>query len=367
MMNSTKDMKPWRAVLWMAGALVLAGCGGSGTSSNTGGNGGGGGGGPFATILQQGPSFGDSQAAINEAGLMVGEIPVTNTNFFADSWPIKGQFSALPGPGQKGALNNLNTSASCLNNSGVIAGSEFNGGTSDSTPIAWQNNNLINLKFPTGTETYNLFGIDNQNQIVGENGALLTSGVTPQGYYWPSLTAEPVALNPVGFYPIAINNKGEAVGVQPVGSSYEFFKIDVNSTATATNLGFSAPQAVNNSQFLQNGIAINDSGTIVLTSGSALNMFELSSSGVKTQIGTGDCPEAINAQGDVVGTTVKQRAFIYTPAKGVVDLNTYLNPKLGITVTSASAINSAGQVLAQGSSTTGGLLFLALQLPAGTF
>jgi probable HAF family extracellular repeat protein len=76
-----------------------------------------------------------------------------------------------------------------------------------------------------------------------------------------------------------------------------------------------------------------------------------------TDLGTlpgGDYSDAhsINASGQVVGTSTSAlglRAFLWTSADGMVDLNTLIPSSSNLVLTSAVAINDRGQILALGS------------------
>lgn len=64
------------------------------------------------------------------------------------------------------------------------------------------------------------------------------------------------------------------------------------------------------------------------------------------------CGRAINALGHVVGytTTVPQQShvFLYTPTRGVVNLNMFLPVGSGWTLLTANGINDAGQITGTG-------------------
>src|SRR5436305_1679998 len=60
---------------------------------------------------------------------------------------------------------------------------------------------------------------------------------------------------------------------------------------------------------------------------------------------------SVNSQGTVVGVsngTLGNRAFVWSAATGMVDLNTIVNVKSNMVITSAAAINDKGQILAIG-------------------
>ena len=107
---------------------------------------------------------------------------------------------------------------------------------------------------------------------------------------------------------------------------------------------------------------INDSGTVVgfsFTSGdAATHAFKFKNAGGMTDLGTlpgnnGSSAAAINNAGQIVGTSLFNGtpAFIYTDLTGIVKLDTHVSGA-GWILGRASAINSAGQILASGSNAT---------------
>ena len=74
--------------------------------------------------------------------------------------------------------------------------------------------------------------------------------------------------------------------------------------------------------------------------------------------GTSSFGEGINASGQVTGDSnttgnAALHAFLYTPANGMVDLNTLLPSGSGWTLISAFAINDAGQITGSGTNHSG--------------
>ncbi|MBL9189108.1 MAG: hypothetical protein JNK23_16615 [Opitutaceae bacterium] len=112
------------------------------------------------------------------------------------------------------------------------------------------------------------------------------------------------------------------------------------------------------------GYGVNNAGTVVGSSNESTNRFlhaVIYSGGTVTDIdptGTGALGSAalgINSAGTVVGQNSVGRAFIYTAATGIVDLNTLVTNLAAsgfASLTSATAINDAGQIVGYG--TVGG-------------
>lgn len=106
---------------------------------------------------------------------------------------------------------------------------------------------------------------------------------------------------------------------------------------------------------------VNEAGAIVgaaTNQGGALLAF-LWNNGVMTSLGTlnGDhCSVAINinSKGQVVGSSVVNcrsdsgRAFLWENGGSVIDLNTFVPPASGLTLTQGAYINDRGQILATG-------------------
>jgi hypothetical protein len=343
--------------------LLLAGCGGS--SNGT------------VNVQPVGPNQAISvtdlglfntygQTMINDGGTMVGAIrsPTLGT-YYADSWPMGGHFSGLPGPGLDGSKRGLDTEATSINAAGVTAGSEYNANTLQSIPVVWQNLQYTQLiPGPTNYVAYTLTSINASDGIVGYNG--LFSSQEAAGYYWQGFLSTPVALGPAHFAPFMINDNGVVVGGVVNGTSVQFYKLNINQGSVATTMGFSAPSSLTTSN---PGVVINDAGTIAVCSGTSHNLIYISAGGQQTQVGANVIPEGINQKGDVVGTYATSAAggFIYTTTKGLVNLNSYLASNSGWNILSAYSINDQGQVLAQADSPTGLIECVLLQLPSGDY
>ena len=349
-------------------AVAITGCGGYGGSSKSGTKGTGGGTTSFAVISSIGTGIEQNQ--IGDNGLMVGEEGLTlqdgSSAQFAVTQTVGGQPNPLP-PGQQGAQKEDDTVAACVNGNGLIGGFEQNVTSRFGTiPVVWLNDTLTPLNFPVSdTGSFVISALNNKGQIVGFSSPTDGVSTVDQSYYWPNSSAKAVPLAPAGLQLLAVNDSGIAVGAIPGTSSAEYFKIDLNQTTAATDLHLSVPVS-SNQNVPPRVIVINDAGTIALTSGAAHDLIEIDSSGRQSQLAVGAIPVAINSQGDIVGQTDQGRAFVYTPSKGLLDMNKYVDPNSGIVLQGTLWINARGQVLAFG--TAGGQQKeLLVQLPSGAF
>lgn len=121
---------------------------------------------------------------------------------------------------------------------------------------------------------------------------------------------------------------------------------------------------------------INDSGTVVgwsYTSGdAATHAFQFKAGAAMTDLGTlpgntGSTAAAINKAGQIVGSSAFSGtpAFIYTDATGMVKLDTHVSGA-GWNLSGASAISSAGHIIASGSNATVFATSFLLTPPAAT-
>ncbi len=108
------------------------------------------------------------------------------------------------------------------------------------------------------------------------------------------------------------------------------------------------------------GFAVNDSGQVA---GSATNNVGRTRA-VRSRIGGGfqdlgvlpsgfeSFATSINSRGDVVGQTNfiggNSGAFVFIDGRGLIDLNSAIDPRSGVSITGASAINDAGMIAATG-------------------
>lgn len=318
-----------------------------------------------------------------------------------------------------GTLNNLNTEPYAINNNGQITGYSVSG---SNTAYRWDEVNGMQAIWSSSSLPYSLGNAINDSGtvagVVGPNaGSLtpltLTSTLTPTVLSNLPGTAVTSARQALG-----INNAGVAVGFaanssninkiarwNPDGSvtAIDGFAADRNSVARDIN---NNGQIVGNSimpgTFLQHAFvydngtltdlgtpsggtrseafAINDAGQVVGWSHDTGNtpIGFVWQNGNFTSLGTiagldgSSIPAAINSSGQVVGRVGNNanlaRAFYWDSTNGIVDLNTLIDPSLGITLRDARGINDDGWIIAWGtfpggSISTGKRAFLLRPVP----
>ena len=199
------------------------------------------------------------------------------------------------------------------------------------------------------------WGINTSGQVAGYS-------FFPTGFraflYNAGVMSDLGTLGGADSFAYSINDAGQITGQADTASSgaHAF----LYSGGSMTDLG--VPAGYDSSA----GYGINSSAQItgLLTAGSVLHAF-LYSGGAMMDLGTLGGTESwgygINSSGQVVGysknapnvTDFFSRAFLYTPATGMVDLNNLIPPASGWTLQEAHAINDAGQIAGLGVSPSG--------------
>ncbi|HZV97990.1 MAG TPA: hypothetical protein VFF74_03270 [Methylophilaceae bacterium] len=237
---------------------------------------------------------------LNDKGEAVGALN-TNTSMRPFRAARGSSFRILPLlSGDSGGI------AYSINENGEAVG--YSSGTTGVRPVWWAVNGSVNeLQGLAGNSNYAL-DLNDSDDIVGVSGEALKKAVL-----WPDKGAA-VSLGTlpgfIGSEAVSINNQNEIVGF-----------------ATGTNADPNLSRAVLWKPLMQ---SIQDLGT--LPGGSASRARD------------------INDRGEVVGTSTSSqgdRAFIWTAAEGMLDLNTlFVLP--GVVVTDAVGINKTGDIVVIG-------------------
>lgn len=162
----------------------------------------------------------------------------------------------------------------------------------------------------------------------------------------------------------AVNNIGQVTGVRDLYSFYHHAFITGPDGAGNRDLGTLNPNPDEPFGFYSRGLGINDAGQVVgrsttlggehafITGPDGAGMIDLGTLGGSTSFGAG-----INDAGQVVGGSNLAggdfdafHAFVTGPnGEGMMDLNSLVDlPADGLILTSAYAINNAGQIIAAG-------------------
>ena len=229
-----------------------------------------------------------------------------------------------------------------INSSGQVVGYGYNVGNTVSQAILWNGTTPTVLNGLGGANSF-ATGINNAGQVAGYSySSTPTSVFSP--LIWSGTT--PSALGSLGgstSTASAINNLG-----QSVGSSNGQATIWNSTTPTALGAG--------------NAYAINNSGLVVGSSNSQAIVWNGATTSILGGLGGsfGSVASGINNLGLVVGVSYTAsnaaHGMLWSQQNGVwvgTDLNTLIDPTLGFTIQTASAINSFGQVVGYGVNSLG--------------
>jgi probable HAF family extracellular repeat protein len=182
------------------------------------------------------------------------------------------------------------------------------------------------------------YGIDTA-QSINNQGDI--AGQTADGRALRLQSGKLNVFGPAGSSASDINNLGAVAGdIIPRNQGPHAFRYEHGKLGDLGTLGGTDSDAT----------AINDAGTVVGASATADGrrhaFIEQGSTMIDLTPAAGaSVANDINTFGDVVGA-VGDRAFLYTGGK-MVDLTPLVDPKFGLLITSATAINDRGQILAQ--------------------
>jgi probable HAF family extracellular repeat protein len=283
--------------------------------------------------------------AINAHGDVVGwSANSADTRAFV--YTTAGGMVQLPSPSDR-----PRTVARDINDAGVVVGGANKGGTDLGHAVVWSNGTVEDLgTLATGfySEAY---GVNNLGQVVGYSYTDGGAGMGVHGFSRrPGEALLDITPDSDTGYASDVNDAGQVTGYKTALGGYHAFRW---AGGTFTDLGVLPGFA---HSF---GSAINASGQVAGSSASASGnterVFRSDSEATLTNLGgVGETNSAmgINASGSMVGvgrpTSGLKRAFLYTDAGGLQDLNTLIDPSSGWFILNATDINDAGQIVGYG-------------------
>jgi probable HAF family extracellular repeat protein len=265
--------------------------------------------------------------AINSNGDVVGYFYLDNRNFHAFLWTNSGGMQDL------GTLGGDISGANGINDRGDVAGTAQTG-TRMGAFLWTKSGGMKDLGTLAGGDAFGE-AINQQGDIVGGSG---------NAVFWP-YGGNIVDLGISGSA-LAVNRADQVVGLWYKGGNGAFLWTPEQGVQDIGTLGG-----------FSEAWGINDSGQIVgrsaLSSGGSYHAFLWTQGTGMQDLGTlgGDSSQArgINANSYIVGSASVQpgdagSAFVWTPTLGMKDLNTLIAAKPVWRLTTAAAINGAGQI-----------------------
>jgi probable HAF family extracellular repeat protein len=298
------------------------------------------------TVTDLGPVY---ATGLNNSGQVVGRYVPAGGLEHGFLWS-NGHLTDL---GVFGTGANLSSVASAINNYGQVVGTASSTDYADRA-IMWNNGQMINIG-TLGSDQAHAAAINNSGQIAGSSSLPFESpGMYGPGHAYLYSNGQMNDLGTLGGRnsgATAINNFGQVAGVSETAfNSHAFLytngiMIDIGTLSTS-KFASSNANAINDA-----GQVIGDSTTdngqphgFIYTDGHMLDLGGLSVRGSSAR-GVNNSGQVVGSSGYVGGQS--STAFIWQ--SGVMtDLNSLIDPNLGIYLGAANAINDNGQVLATG-------------------
>lgn len=308
--------------------------------------------------------FGFQPSAVNASRQFAGSRDFPGEGFRGFRWDAASGFTNL------GTLGGAVSTASAINESGHVAGaSQVAIGSSASNAYLWQpGTGLTNLGTLGGTNS-SAAAVNASGSVVGSS--QLAGNSSTQAFLWRLDTNTMTPLGTLGgnnSSAIGINAAGLVAGTSDVtgGGTRPFLWTEADGLLDLGGLG--------GTDSLGRAFGINDLGQIVGRSDrgdGTFGAFVWDATTGFTDLGTfgGENATAfgINNLGQVVGTAQdaagEDRAFLWDAINGLRDLNSLITNANGFTLTSATSITNAGDVLAESASLDGTTVYLVTENP----
>jgi len=294
------------------------------------------------TITDLGAFTGGTESegfGVSPSGQVVGYSRTTNYDAHGFIWSERAglrQLSSIPPQSDFGV-------AQAINSKGVVAGwSDYNV-LEASLAVIWQHGAPTILGTLPGGTLSQAMGINDFDQVAGFSDS---GSSEPHAFLWSrSQCMRDLGTLPGGYYSqgLAINGQGEVSGYSNAadGAWHAFLWTPTNGMQALPNVAGASSAS---------GNGINDLGEVAGGSGSfavlwtsttsAENMGVLPGQGWSTAFAVNDASQAVGWSGFI--------AFVWSRATGIQDLNSLIPPNSGWFLSTANAINNAGQITGQG-------------------
>ncbi len=299
---------------------------------------------------------------LNDAGNVVGEYEIINfptVNGFIYTNGVRTDLGFLYGSPY--------AVASGINATNEVVGESNAGGNTHA--FKWVNGTMSDLGTLWGTNQFGTYSsahaVNRSGQVVGESNVSLTQQNTIYAVLWDGGTIKSLGALAGGYSSaFGINSAGVVVGntdVRQTGVTNLHAFVYTNSTSGMKDLGtlpggddYSAAFGINDSS-----VIVGESNTSVSGSGVTNTHAFVYTNAASGMVDLGTLPggtissaSAINSLGQIVGYSTDANgntcAVIFT-GSGVINLNNYIPPDSAFTnLSSADAINDAGQIAGSG-------------------
>ncbi len=308
--------------------------------------------------------FGFQPSAVNAARQFAGSRDFPGEGFRGFRWEAANGFTNL------GTLGGAVSTASAINDSGHVAGaSQVAIGSSASHAYLWRpGTGLTDLGTLGGTNS-SATALNVAGSVVGSS--QLAGNSSTQAFLWRLDTNTMTPLGTLGgnnSSAIGVNAAGLVAGTSDItgGGTRPFLWSEADGLLDLGGLG--------GTDSLGRAFGINDLGQVVGRSDrgdGTFGAFVWDAANGFTDLGTFGGSNAtalgINNLGQVVGTAQdaagEDRAFVWDAINGLRDLNALVTNANGFTLTSATSITNAGDVLAESASLDGTTVYLVTENP----
>ena len=299
-------------------------------------------------LLPQGLALTVDGVGLNQSGQAAGSTTIQSTGL-SDAFSYQNGATTLIGPGPvtvNGYTNTGMSSASAINDSGLIVGVVLDVSTSLETAAEWTNGVLTLLPGLEKTPYYDeALAVNNSGQIVGVSAS--------HAVLWQNGVAQQLDSGGVGGIAYAINDGGQIVGVTYT-STGSLATLWQNGTATYVAPNGSSAYGIGKSgEVVGSGLfGTTTQHAFSYQNGTLTELPDLNVAGNSQA-------NAVNASGWVAGESMPANAYIVDgyplPEHAVVwvngkviDLNSLLPANSGWVLNDAMAINDQGQIAGMG-------------------
>lgn len=281
--------------------------------------------------------------AINQCGQVVGYARFANFNAHGFLWTVR---SGLKDLGSIPPESNF-SAAQSINSWGDIAGYSTVGTLGNEHAVLWTHGRLEDLGTLAGGTLAEAMGINDERVVVGFSNSFTSQ---PHAFLWSEATGMvDLGTLPGGYYSqaLAINQQGDIAGYSNAADNnwYAYLRPrngEMRALPFLPGGNSASGNAINDLGELAGGSSSNTSSTdpVVWINGSVEDLGVLPNQGWGSAFGINNRRQVIGWSGFL--------AFIWSPEKGMQNLNDLIPANSGWQLQLPTGINDAGQITGQG-------------------